>query len=718
MKDKLYQEILKLNQPFTFTIPKESIGFRLILLSDIAIPWNLLLYTDENKLVGQAMSFNVEKELWIGPELLYTSPYCLPLKEERNFSLYNLPMADYPENFPEMRVEVISYETRDAWIKDFPLSLLQSRQEAPLEYWIDENQHSSELTFFEMKKIPAKHQRGTAKTWFAGDLHTHTIYSDGKCNPKENIETAKEHKLDFFAATDHTVFPLAWPREEEILILPSTEITTGSGHWNLHFSMRSPFDGMGLFQEEDLLSLLTYAGAIGHLCINHPFMNPWEMKLHDFPLSLASSMEILNDPTFETAGYAAEKALKAWSLLWNWGHDLVGVGGSDAHLGINESYAGKEEPSRLGDPITWIRADGLSAKGLRDGLDRKEVAISRCGRPHLSLTDHEVNGLFAGSSAIGKHLHLPEVELSFELLDPPDKELYHEWILDGEVIEKKEGTKSTKRFRQEEGHWIRVDVRLETGELYATLNPVRIRDSDKKGETWGDIQQELTPEIKGVLFDKDGTLLQFTDLWIESTKAYLDTLDLSEQNRRNCELALGIEESQVRENSPLASGTLDQIIQCITPFTRKRKASKKALAKTYSSFLKRHPEKVKTTGDLASLFRHLREKNLKLGVLTSDDENLAREAFELVHLSEEFDFLGGGDRYQAKPSPEGIYAACQQLGLKPEEILFVGDSLADVRLGKYVGKVLGIISEVSSLQTLAPWADDVIYQIEDVALHV
>lgn len=109
---------------------------------------------------------------------------------------------------------------------------------------------------------------------------------------------------------------------------------------------------------------------------------------------------------------------------------------------------------------------------------------------------------------------------------------------------------------------------------------------------------------------------------------------------------------------------------------------------------------------------------MKLGVLTADDEKLAKQAFSMLGISEELDFIGGGDRYQAKPSPHGIYAACEQFNLKPQEILFVGDSLVDMKLRKYVGKVLGIASEVGSEQMLRSWADVVISRIEDVALYV
>lgn len=718
MKHKLIQGKLRLEEAFSFTLPKEICGFRLILLSSDPLPWNLLLYAKEKQLVGQMMSFSDEKELWIGPDLESTSPYCLPLKHHRHFHLYNLPMADYPENFPEMKVEVICYEESTSWKKDFPLALSLSKEDSPLDYWIDPQGHSMELKQFDVRKTPSLHPKARKPRWFCGDLHTHTSYSDGHMSPEENLAFAKSLGLDFFAATDHTVFPLAWPKEEELLVLPSTEITTAQGHWNLHFSKKSPYDGLDLSKEKDLLSLLTHAGSLGNLCLNHSFMNPWEMSYGEFPLFLASSMEILNDPTYPGAALSAEKALKAWSLLWNWGHDLVGVGGSDAHLAAGSAYPQSEEPSRMGDPLTWIKAEGLSAYDLQKGMRKKRVCVSRGGRPVLRFSHHPKHGPYAGQDATGEHIHLPEVELVFELQQAPREDLYHQWIVDGKLHCQVEGLSSRKNFSPKEGHWIRVDLRLPTGELYGTTTPFRIQDSPRKGEFWGDVLKELKPSIKGIIFDKDGTLLKFTDLWMLSTKAYLDKLEMGPKNRRNCELALGLEENHVRENSPLASGTLDQIIACIEPFSAKNPPCREALAQVYAEHLQKYPEEVQARGDLSSLFRSLKEKNMKLAVLTSDDEALAKQAFDLIGITESFDFIGGGDRYEAKPSPQGIYAACQSLGLSPEEILFVGDSLADMHLRKHVGKVLGIPSEVSSKNTLLPWADALIEKIEDVAHYV
>ena len=182
-------------------------------------------------------------------------------------------------------------------------------------------------------------------------------------------------------------------------------------------------------------------------------------------------------------------------------------------------------------------------------------------------------------------------------------------------------------------------MRTEKDDLYATLNLLRLRDS-KKRRNRGDILQALSPQIKGILFDKDGTLLQFTDLWIHSTRAYPDTLDCTPTNRKNCELALGLEHQAVRENSPSSSGTLDQILQHITPLVSLMEPQiETPLFKFIKTIFRRIRKKLRATRDLSAFFRNLKEKNTKLGVLTSEDEKLAKQAFSMLGISDEPIFI-------------------------------------------------------------------------------
>ena len=74
----------------------------------------------------------------------------------------------------------------------------------------------------------------------------------------------------------------------------------------------------------------------------------------------------------------------------------------------------------------------------------------------------------------------------------------------------------------------------------------------------------------------------------------------------------------------------------------------------------------------------IRSKGLKVGLLTRGSLEYARRA--LGPLYERFDFVMGRDHSDydnAKPSPVAMREFAEGLGVRPEEILYVGDNTTD-----------------------------------------
>ena len=71
--------------------------------------------------------------------------------------------------------------------------------------------------------------------WLAGDLHSHTVHSDGKLTVPELAVLAATRGLDFLAVTDHNTIShhaelAAASRRYGIILLPGQEVTTDGGH--------------------------------------------------------------------------------------------------------------------------------------------------------------------------------------------------------------------------------------------------------------------------------------------------------------------------------------------------------------------------------------------------------------------------------------------------------------------------------------------------------
>ncbi len=62
--------------------------------------------------------------------------------------------------------------------------------------------------------------------------------------------------------------------------------------------------------------------------------------------------------------------------------------------------------------------------------------------------------------------------------------------------------------------------------------------------------------IRAILFDKDGTLLQFTEGWVDSIVGFLEDKILDDKKKRKLFKEIGIrEDGGVEENSILSSET-------------------------------------------------------------------------------------------------------------------------------------------------------------------
>lgn len=198
-------------------------------------------------------------------------------------------------------------------------------------------------------------------TWFAGDLHAHSLHSDGALSLSELANEAVISGLDFLAVTEHNTTShfahlAAVSERHGITLLPGQEVTTHRGHANAFG--RIGFIDFRLPAQEWVDEVAARGGL---LSINHPVDNDcaWQHRLERAPrgVELWHSSWYLN--------------LQATGVLaWNeqTGRDAVLLGGGDFH---NYSL-----PLRPGMPVTWIAAEDSSEEALLAGLAAGRTTIT------------------------------------------------------------------------------------------------------------------------------------------------------------------------------------------------------------------------------------------------------------------------------------------------------------------------------------------------------
>lgn len=309
--------------------------------------------------------------------------------------------------------------------------------------------------------------------WYRGDLHAHTNLSDGQNHLDAVLPIAKSQKLDFLFITEHNMCHGQLPEDTDCLILPAMEVTTDLGHCNIHGPART-LDMLG----SDITSsaLLDQAVAIkgqqGNLSINHPMMLPWHWHYDQLPLSAITSLEICCDPTWSTSTQATEKALMLLTLLWNTGHRVTAVGGSDSHLTPEQRNPKATEPSIYGDPATYVWANALNGEEILSGIQAGHVYFERTCQLTVSINQ----GTAYPGDDVGDKLVTWQISV-----DNKDNDFYGQWIADGKIIAEHELTDQTQSIQvsMEDYAWVRVDIRRrdqdkreEQGEIDAVINAV------------------------------------------------------------------------------------------------------------------------------------------------------------------------------------------------------------------------------------------------------
>jgi hypothetical protein len=201
---------------------------------------------------------------------------------------------------------------------------------------------------------------GPGRRWLAGDLHTHTVHSDGVMTVPELARFSVGQGLDFVAVTDHNTvsqhaeLPAA-AAAHGVILVPGQEITTSAGHANAlgdlgWIDFREPADSW--------LDATERAGGL--LSVNHPIGGDvsWTIPMARRPPLAEVWHWSWLDPHWTTP--------LAWWLAWD--PAAIPVGGSDWHR------PGDDAPP--GSPTTWVECAGAEPGAVLDGLRQGRTAIS------------------------------------------------------------------------------------------------------------------------------------------------------------------------------------------------------------------------------------------------------------------------------------------------------------------------------------------------------
>lgn len=224
--------------------------------------------------------------------------------------------------------------------------------------------------------------------WLAGDLHAHTVHSDGNHTIDELAALAVSRGLDYLAVTDHNTVSHhphlpASASQYGITLLPGQEVTTDRGHANVF----GPVGWIDFRQPADHW-LADAEAAGGLMSVNHPLGGDCAWRQ---PLTTRTRLaEVWHSGWWDRTWGAP----LAWAQAWR--PDVVPVGGSDFHRPGDDALPGA--------PTTWVLADGdpTDEATVRAALAAGRTAISAApDAPLLLRLGDELLALGADGALLG-----------------------------------------------------------------------------------------------------------------------------------------------------------------------------------------------------------------------------------------------------------------------------------------------------------------------------
>ena len=244
------------------------------------------------------------------------------------------------------------------------------------------------------------------------------------------------------------------------------------------------------------------------------------------------------------------------------------------------------------------------------------------------------------------------------------------------------------------------------------------------------INSDIIENIKLVIFDKDGTLMELYHYWSQMVgmraKLICEKLGINEEHENNLLYEMGVDwkAGKLRSEGPVGIKKREIVLQAALDYL-KTIGYEDTYNICYEVFrevdqisllnLNRFIKPIEGSSRLIDL---LFNNGCKIAIATTDRGERAKLACDFLGFANKIDFIIGADKVsKSKPEPEMINMIVDTLKIDKFNTVMIGDAVTDVQMGinanlkASIGVLTGL-STLTELRKLTPYIVDSVEQVK------
>ena len=245
------------------------------------------------------------------------------------------------------------------------------------------------------------------------------------------------------------------------------------------------------------------------------------------------------------------------------------------------------------------------------------------------------------------------------------------------------------------------------------------------------VNNEKIKNIELVIFDKDGTLMDLYMYWSNmiDLRASLvqNELGLTEDQKKDImyEMGVDLKNRKLRPEGPVGLKKREVVMQAMVGalqrngFSGKEDLCHRAFKEVDKISIDHLPRIIRPIQGMKALIEALKNKRCKIAIATTDKTERAKLAMRFLGIQDKIDMVVGEDMVTSyKPSPDMVNLILEELSIKKENAVMVGDALTDVEMGNNANLAasIGVCSGLTSEENLMKKTKYIVRDISEIKL--